>query len=75
MKFKEVKTYQSIRFGKGEDNFFSLAKVAHKDLVMEAVSWGIRIRSESIGDDVVISFNNVAYAKMIEDKPASKKAV
>lgn len=70
MRFKEIKTYQSVRFGKGEDNFYSIGKRGQEDLVMEEVSWGIRVKSKVISDDIIISFNNIAYAKALDAKDA-----
>lgn len=75
MKFKEVKTYQSVRFGRNEHGFFSTAVRGLEDISMEEVSWGIRIKSPSIGEDLIISFNNVAYAKILEEVKSNKKAV
>jgi hypothetical protein len=75
MKFKEVKTYQSVRFFKGQETFFSRGVKGLEDLVMEEVSWGIRVKTAN--DEVIVSFANIAYAKpedTLAEQQEKKKA-
>lgn len=75
MKFKEVKTYQSVKFMGKELSFFAPSSTGLQDIEMEAVDWGIRIKTSK--DCAIVSFNNIAYAKEadVAKKPEDKKPV
>lgn len=72
MKLKEVKVYQSVNFATQQETFFSTAVARMKDVEMETVEWGIKIKTAK--DEVIVSFNNVAYAKPVEASKAKAPA-
>lgn len=72
MKFKEIKLYNAVQFGKEQLTFFTLDesftknKPQFSDLSLEEGSWGIRIKSHK--DNIIVSYNNVVYAKTVDTK-------
>lgn len=72
MKLKEVKVYQSVNFANQQETFFSLAIARQAGLEMETVEWGVRIKTEK--DEVIVSFNNIAYAKPAVESAPKKLA-
>lgn len=74
MKIKELNTYQSVKFQGKQENFFSPVLLQMKDIEMETIEWGILIKSAK--DEVIVTFNNIAYAKpapLETSKPAEAK--
>lgn len=75
MRLKEIKTYQAVNFQNQLETFFSLAVARMSDIKMEETSWGVRITTQK--DDVIVSYNNIAYAKPLvetSEQPKEKKS-
>lgn len=71
MKLKEVKVYQSVNFGTQQETFFSPALARMKDVEIDTIEWGVRIKSSK--DEVFVSFNNIAYAKPVSEQGEEAK--